>query len=129
MLQALRKAGRLPAVTSRDHVTDNLAFVDVDQPRPRPLRPAQLRELIAACQRHDADSGARTPIGVLTLTLLLTGMRFGEAQRLTWDDVDLDDGVIRVVPGKTGRERDVDLAVCPSLVRLLSSLPRDVAGG
>lgn len=139
MLQTLRKAGRLPAISSADQITDNLNLLSLEQSRPDPLRPAQLRKLLAACVRHDQSAWPVTrhgedgpeviesrprhePIGPLAVVMLLSGMRLGEALRLTWDDVDLEDRAIRVLPGKTGRERVVDLTVSPGLVRLLAAM-------
>lgn len=123
MLQALRKAGRLPAITASDHVTDNLGALKVKRTRPDPLLPAQLRTLLDACRRHDAAGHAPAPIGPLVALVLLTGMRVGEALRLTWTDVDLDAMTIRVDAYKTN-ERRVNLRVCPVVVQLLGTLAR-----
>lgn len=126
MLQTLRKAGRLPSITARDHITDNLGALAIKRTRPDPLRPEQLRELLDACRRHDADEHPPAPIGPLVVLVLLTGMRVGEALQLTWSDVDLGAQVIRVRAYKVG-ERVVNLRVCPVAVQLLASLPRSGA--
>jgi integrase len=116
MLEALRRGGRLPALTS-DDISDNLRQLAVERSRPAPLRPADLRVLLAACVLYDADY-PDTPIGPLVVALLLGGFRLGEALRLDWADIDFDEMTVRVVPGKTGHERTVDLSVSPMLARL-----------
>jgi integrase len=124
MLQTLRKRRQLPGIQSSDDITDNLALLRVDQARPDPLKPSELRQLIAACDRHDREA-THEPIGPLVAVMLLSGMRLGEAlERLTWADVDLDEQLLRVVAGKTTAERAVDLTVSPALVRLLGALKR-----
>lgn len=138
-LQASRKARRLPGIKSSDDVSDALTLVRVDLDKPRPFKPAELRKLLGACERHDAATWTITreehqgqrevgttaryePVTPFVLTMLLSGMRLGEALALTWDDVDLEEHEIRVRAGKTGRERSVDLAVSPALHRLLASM-------
>jgi integrase len=127
MLQVLRKSGQLsPALTS-DAIKDNLKQLPVQHIRPDSLKPAQLRALLVACRKHDATSRAQ-PIAALVVTMLLSGMRLGETRRLTWSDVDFDELTLRVVAGKTGRERLVDLKVSPALVKLLKSMHRRRTG-
>ncbi len=123
MLQVLRRAGRLPSGLTRDAIEDNLGMLPIEHTKPNPLPPADLRDLVAATRRYDADhEGA--PAGPLVLAMLLGGFRLIEARRLTWDAVDLSDLTIRVAAGKTHRERTVELAVSPALVRLLAGMPR-----
>lgn len=55
------------------------------------LDAAELRDLLAAIQQC---SPRWYP---LVLTLAFTGLRFGEATALRWEDVDLDEGIVRVV--------------------------------
>ena len=105
----------------------------------RPLKSPQLKKLLQAALRHDADTfkatraelrGHRdmgstpkhTPIAGFTLYVLLTGCRVGEALRVTWRDIDLDEGTIHVgTESKTSIARDVDIAVTPALRRLLAA--------
>jgi len=102
------------------------------------LRGPQLRKLLEACERHDADVYAMTrqekdaglakgntprhePISAFVLFVLLTGMRLSEAIDLQWKNVDLDGHEVRL-PGstnKTKRGRTVDLEVSPALRKLL----------
>jgi integrase len=120
MLQVLRKAGRLPSIPGSDAIADNLGLLPVPHVRPDPLRSADLRELVAACSRYDAEHAK--PIGPLVLAMLLGGFRLGEALRLAWSHVRLAEQTILVVAGKTGAERSVDLAVSPALARLLGEM-------
>ncbi len=103
------------------------------------LRPAQMRKLLAATLRHDQTTfkatreelggiGAKgtTPkypaIAGFVLYVLLTGCRLGEALRVQWEDIDLDDGEIHVgTESKTHKPRDIDLAPSPALGRLLAA--------
>jgi integrase len=117
MMEVLRRGGVL-ALTS-DAIADNLRLLPLEHARPDPLRPAQIRDLLTACARHDEDHPAIRP---LVIFMLLTGMRLGEAKRVMWADVDLHEQTIRVVAGKTKRERSVDMTVSPVLVRMLAAM-------
>ena len=99
------------------------------------LRPAQMRKLLAAALRHDRETfkatreelggiGAKgtTPkypaIAGFVLYVLLTGCRLGEALRLQWEDIELDDGNIHIgTESKTHKPRDIDIAPSPALGR------------
>jgi integrase len=117
MMEALRRTGTL-TLTS-DGIADNLRLLALEHARPDPLRPAQIRDLLTAAARHDEDHPAIRP---LVIFMLLTGMRLGEAKRVTWADVDLHEQTIRVVAGKTKRERTVDMTVSPALARMLTAM-------
>jgi integrase len=112
------------------------------------LKPAELRELLDAALRHDEERFAETraehrgllpvgstakfePVAPFLATLLLTGMRKGEAVNLDVEQVDLNalDGDGKLVgeihltaATKTKRARTVDLAVSPALRDLLAIL-------
>ena len=62
-------------------------------------------------QRYGPDPA---PISEWALLLACTGLRRGEAGRLRWADVDLDQGVLRVFATKTGAFRYVPLIGDPS---------------
>jgi integrase len=117
MIEALRRTGTL--TLSSDDIADNLRLLSLEHARPDPLRPAQIRDLLTAAARHDEDHPAIRP---LVIFMLLTGMRLGEAKRVTWADVDLHEQTIRVVAGKTKRERTVDMTVSPALARMLTAM-------
>lgn len=106
ILNGLRKAGKVPQL-DRDALTDCLAALRVDREAPKYLSPKQIERLLAACERHDAETFTETreehagrgevgttaryqPIRPLVLFLLLTGCRRGEALALRWADVELD---------------------------------------
>lgn len=55
---------------------------------PRPLKEAELGTFLAAIKGHRLEA--------LFILLPAMGLREGEAFGLTWDDVDLDEGVLRV---------------------------------
>ena len=104
------------------------------------LKPAEIKRLLEAAQRHDrevfkvtrAKGSQPTPrypaIAPFTMFVLLTGMRFGEAIGLQWKDVDLDAldaggkkvGEIYIsAKSKTSKARTVGLEVSPMLRKLL----------
>jgi integrase len=111
-------------------------------------KPAELRKLIEAALRHDADTYAATreehagerplgttlryaPVAPIITSALLSGMRAGELIDLTWQHVDLDalDNEGRTVgevyitaASKTKRARTVGLEVSPALRKLLAAL-------
>ncbi len=62
-------------------------------------------------------------VAVLVEFLWLTGWRIGEAMALTWRQVDLKAGVVRLEPGttKNSEGRTFPFSACPELARLLES--------
>jgi integrase len=63
-----------------------------------------------------------TPIGGFALYVLLTGCRLGEALRVEWPDVDLEDGEIYIgTESKTSVARDIDIDVSQALRRWLAA--------
>jgi integrase len=52
---------------------------------------------------------AATPVSMLFLLLVMTGMRLGEALALKWDDIDFGRGRSTIYAQKTGRERVLPL--------------------
>jgi integrase len=103
------------------------------------LRPAATRKLLAAALRHDAETfketraelaglgvAGRTPkypqVAGFALYILLTGCRLGEALRLQWENIDLEDGEIHIgTESKTSKTRDIDMAPSAALRRLLAA--------
>jgi integrase len=117
-----------------------LKKLDEHLEQPEFLKPVEIRQLLDAVAKYDATCFALTrdehaglrergttprypPVSLLARTLLLTGMRLGEALNLTWAQIDLEAEEIhlRAVGNKTKRARTIDLAVCPSLVATLKS--------
>lgn len=85
------------------------------------LQPEQVAALLSAAESLDADaregdSGRRRP---LLATLVLAGLRIGEALELRWRDVDLPGRRLRVAEAKTDAGvREVDMT--PTLQGLLA---------
>jgi integrase/recombinase XerD len=69
--------------------------------------PAEIAALMSAARALSPPSRAAT-IETLIGLLAATGLRLGEALSIDRDDIDLDDGVLRV-RGKLGKEREVPL--------------------
>jgi len=55
-----------------------------------------LRVLSAEEQDKFIEAAKKMPYGDMFILILATGLRIGEASALTWDDIDLDDGMLRV---------------------------------
>lgn len=92
-----------------------------EQRRERYLDHDELARLGATLDRALAD-GTEDPYAVAAIRLLLlTGARRSEILRLTWAEVDLDRGVLRLSDSKTGRSTRF---LPPQAVDLLRSLPR-----
>lgn len=126
MLQALRKAKRLPNIESSDEIVDNLQTLTDNRQPPSPLKQHEIQALLKVCLRHDeeVDGDEGRQIAPFVVFMLLSGIRLGEALKLTWGDVLLHQELIHVPANKAkmGRQRDVDLKVCPALLRLLRAL-------
>jgi integrase len=112
-----------------------LAYVKAPKKLPVFLRQRQISELLAAAERHDAETFALTregkkdapryvPISGFVRFLLLTGMRLSEGLNLLWRDVDIEALEIRLEHSatKTGHGRVVALDCCPSLVAELGRM-------
>lgn len=103
--------------------SDPLAGLQLEKPKPRP-QPCWTRDVVERILKA-ADEPQRSQ-----LTLLAeTGMRVGELRWLTWDDIDLNLGVIHIRPKpegnwrpKTGDARAIPLS--PLARTVLEQLPR-----
>lgn len=146
-LTHLRRLGLTPRLTS-DDIADGLRPLRQPKPRPTCLRPAELQALLRAALRHDADTFDLTreekargltkgetprhpPIAPFLATVLLTGMRAGEALALRTDALYLDavagtagagEIILRPSDTKTAHARAVDLVVSPALRQILTAL-------
>jgi integrase len=74
------------------------------QGRLRWLTPEEAHQLLDACRAHQG-----APLAGLVELCLCTGLRQGEALRLTWDRVDRSRGVLLLEITKSGRRREVPL--------------------
>ena len=96
-IRADNPAAKVKAPRSAAHADDTVI-----------LMPAQSRDLLAAVQEHAPILMPAVSIG------MFAGLRSGEIQRLTWEDVKLDRGLIVVTSGKskTGNRRMVSVLPC-----------------
>ena len=98
---------------AEDNPVRKVEFFPEDGRRERILSPDELQLLLAACTEHSR------PYVALALH---TGMRLGEILGLTWDQVDLRQGVVTLTRTKSGKWRKVPLN---EVARpLLEALPR-----
>ncbi len=125
---------------TRDDIADGLEELDTLQDRKGFYRAAQLAEILAACERHDAEVFKFTrkdradgnwagheqpryePVLAVVLFILLTGLRAKEARAIQWADVDVAGGEINVPApvAKTRRARGIDMSISPLLAALVS---------
>lgn len=52
------------------------------------------------------------------------GMRRGEILGLTWDQVDLKEGIIRLCPEDTKTQQGREVPLCPELLEMFKAMPR-----
>ncbi|MCC7508624.1 MAG: tyrosine-type recombinase/integrase [Planctomycetes bacterium] len=114
VLTQLRRQGLAPALTS-DDIVDSLKFVKRERSKRRYLDVAQVKALLEAAQRQDADG--HPEIAPFTAACVLTGMRFHELCDLTFEEVDAVAGEIHLAARrtKTMTERTVYLDKLPTL--------------
>jgi integrase len=121
MLRAFRRLGWLE--TTREQIGENLRQEQVPSEEIEFLKPAECRALLQRALEHDrelfkltrkekrkglAPGTARYPsIAPFIVFVMCTGVRFGEALSLRWEDVDVDDagGFIRLAAGSTKTKR------------------------
>lgn len=147
LLTSWRRRGLVPL--SSDEIADGMRRLPVERELPTFLSPADLKRLIRACLKHDAETfdatraelaGDREPgttpryaaIAPVAVFLLTTGMRRGEALTLRWADVDLEaldaSGAkvgeirLRAADVKTRIARVVGLEVSPGLRKILAAM-------
>ena len=157
LLNDLRLRGVVPRL-SRDAIGDALKPAPVPREQPKYLSPGECRALLDAALAHDVavwnltrDDKARglkpgegktpkyQPVAPLIAFLLLAGCRIGEAQGLTWDDVNLKavdhdgkpTGEIRLgaQSTKTGHARTIGLEPSPMLRELLQAMKDNAPKG
>jgi integrase len=145
--RVLRYMVRTRAITklTRDDLAEIFELQRVERKKKKPLKRGELRALLQAALRHDADTfrqtreehrngatGAtpkHTSIGPLIAYTLLTGCRVGEVLRAEWSDIDLSDGAIHIdTRSKTLSEREVDITITPALTQLLRMLRVQTGG-
>ena len=85
-----------------DNPTRNVKFPKLDNARKRFFNDDQVEALLFSLFEKNLD------VHDMTLTSLLTGLRFGEIAKLRWECVDLHNGVMHV-DGKNGETREAYL--------------------
>ncbi len=154
VLGYVRRLGLLPRLNA-DELRDGLKKLKAPPKRIDYRKPAELRTLLEAALRHDAetftatrdehaDSDARkalargqkgttpryTPIAPIVAAALVTGMRFGALIELEWKHVDLE-GVGEIVPAigsTTKRTGVIDLEISPGLRKMLAAMKLRTGG-
>lgn len=147
VLGYLRKLGLLPKLDA-DGLADSLAKLENGVDRLDYRKPAEVKRLLEAALRHDAETFAATreehaglrpvgttprykPVAPFVAAALLTGMRAGELIDLDWKAVDLEAldnegkpvGEIYIsAASKTHRARTVGLEVSPALRKMLAAM-------
>ncbi len=93
--------------------------IKVQQKIPRIFTIDEMKKLFDYFDRQ--DDGKIMPQGILFRLLAYTGMRISEAMNLTWPDVDLEAGVIKITKSKSKKIRSIPIHA--DLSRRLKSLP------
>jgi integrase len=97
----------------------DLAPADIDRKRILNFSAEQERAVLAAAKKVGKDW---FPACVIARH---TGLRYGDVARLTWDEVDLERGIIRRKPKKTERFGiSVELPIIAPIREALEALPR-----
>lgn len=130
VLRHSRLAGRVPGL-SAENIKDGLKTFSGEAEKKKPLTLDQIRQLVLALNGFIGEAGdqaAEAPalFRGLVLTILLSGMRLGEARALERADVQPDHIWLPKHKTKTRRARRVGFAESPSLVKVLEAMP---AGG
>jgi integrase len=86
--------------------------------RDRVLSDAEVGEIWAAC-RDDS-------FGYIVKLLLLTGARRDEIGDLAWNEIDLDERVINLPPGRTKNGRPHSVPLAPPAIAILESVPHSM---
>ena len=91
------------------------------------FKPADCRKILAAAESFPwPTSFQRTRAVAVIATILYAGLRRGELLRLTYGDVSLDDGTIRIIRGKgRGGGKDRTAYIAPELRRILEEYVRE----
>jgi integrase len=86
-----------------------------ETPRTHWLEAGQIAELLEHC------SPRLLPV---VQVALLTGLRLGDILRLAWDRIDFDQGIMRIMQGKT--QTPLLLPMSEALAEVLRGIPRDM---
>ncbi|MCD4728589.1 MAG: tyrosine-type recombinase/integrase, partial [Pirellulales bacterium] len=86
---------------------DPLQGLKLAKPKPTP-QPCWTRDEV-----QKIIAAAAEPYRSLLIVLSETGMRVGELKHLTWDDIDLDQGLIHIRPKSGWKPKTGDIRVIP----------------
>ena len=92
----------------------------------RALSTEELDRLIVVAEEQDRSNGDRwTPRAVVYTFAALTGLRRGEMKKLTWRDVDLEQGILIVRAGVGKAKRDDAIPLHVDAARAIKQLRTD----
>lgn len=86
-----------------------------ETPRTHWLEAGQIAQLMENCSPR---------LRPVVQVALLTGLRLGDIRRLTWDRIDFEQGLIRIMQGKT--QTPLLLPMSEALAEVLRAIPRDM---
>ena len=90
----------------------------------------QLKTLLAACKDYPDGLDQRCSACTVPFTILaFAGLRPNELERLAWDDIDLELGVIRLGSSKTKKARRRNVRIQPTLRAWLKTVPESERKG
>ena len=90
----------------------------------------QLKELLTACKDYsDGMDRKCSECAVPFAILAFGGLRPNELERLNWEDIDLDLGVIRLGSSKTKKARRRNVRIQPTLRAWIQTVPESVRKG
>jgi len=87
--------------------------------RNRLLSHEEYKRLLTSCPRHTAQ---------IVKMAYHTAMRQGEILNLTWDRIDLKEGVVRLEPQDTKANEGRTIPLHPEVIKVLKSMPRTIHG-
>jgi len=107
--------------------TSFLLFLGGKWEPPRYRRVEKLPFIPAEREIDDFIAGCSNTKRLATYLQLLkeTGMRSGEASKLKWNDIDFENGTVRITPEKGSKPRM--LKISNKLMAMLNALPKDSA--
>ncbi|MFC1580092.1 tyrosine-type recombinase/integrase [Thermodesulfobacteriota bacterium] len=111
-------------LAEQDRKIDSLPFKGLkalkeNNVRNRLLSRDEYERLLKHCPYHTAN---------IVKMAYHTAMRQGEILNLTWDRVDLKNGVVRLAPGDTKTDEKRVVPLHPEVVKMLNSIPRTLRG-
>lgn len=116
-LGAIYRAAMREGIVSFNPCGTTIADTDTgDSQERKPFTPAEVAALVTAAPSEEWRG--------LILTAAFTGLRLGDAARLSWSSVDLDAKRITLIPSKTKRKkREVRIPIQPDLLAYFEAAP------